>query len=406
MIGQVLLLCSKGTRVKVLVLDRRSRGALLFGALWLAVGCSKTASVPFAPRSGPDSGQSQSDDDGGSGSGNFRTGVSATMEEMVAQLQGWGADLHDPDKLCAAQDFSCALDKHGGAHCWGQKPDPPADLPALTQIACGTQHVCGLAEDATLRCWGAGSDPTVKGIVHQGQAIPPIGKFKQVAAGGLHSCAIDVSDKVVCWGAGAKDKKNGEQPNYGQALAPGGAFTSIACGQAHSCAVELQTGAVKCWGGIGSGAGCFPPDDYDCGQRDAPPGKFVEVTAGDMHSCALRDDGTVACWGRGVSADNCAPDSGGTAFDCGQSSPPTKTMAPFARVRAGWEYTCGITEDYDLLCWGWNSFGMTKPPMGKYSQVAGGGDQHGCAIRTTGEIVCWGSDAGGKATVPPGVPGK
>ncbi len=395
---------------------RQRASAILALVLLVGAGCAKTERAPYAPLGhvSDDGGAGQATPDGSLTGGLQTTSSTASPQEQADMLAGWGAGIMDPDKICAGSDHSCAIDRQGGVHCWGAYPDTPGGLPPMAQIACGNAHTCALATDGTLWCWGAGSDQSLVDmalahpedtslLVHQGQAIPPAGHFKRIAAGGVHSCAIDMNDQVVCWGGGTGDKDNERQPNYGQSIAPSGKFISIACGQAHSCAVD-DKGGVVCWGAGGTSDNCFPPRAYDCGQSNSPPGAFLEVSAGDEHSCGLREDGTIRCWGAGQHDDQCAPLAGTNALECGQSMPPTPAMdAPFVRLRSGWEFTCGVTQDFKLQCWGWDDYRMATPKSGKYTQVAVG-DTHACGIQLSGRIVCWGADDSGKASVPPGVP--
>ena len=67
------------------------------------------------------------------------------------------------------------------------------------------------------------------------------------------------------------------------------------------------------------------------------------VSAGRMHTCGIKTDGTVVCWGAGLT------DTEDPHF--GQSNPPAKT---FRQVSAGGYHTCGIKTDRTVACWGDN----------------------------------------------------
>jgi len=240
--------------------------------------------------------------------------------------------------------------------------------------------------------------------IEQGQSIVPAGKYKEVSARGSFTCAIDMSDHIVCWGAGAPDSEL-VFPNFGQSSPPLGTYKGISAGEAHACAIALDTGNVVCWGAGTTDAGCFPNQNYECGQAAGESGEFIEVASGEQHSCALRNDGTVACWGVGKTGKKCDVAEGDNSYDCGQAIAPDGAKVRFVKLRAGWLYTCGITEDYKLQCWGWEGIGVNKVPPGKYAQVAAGGSTHVCAIEVGGRISCWGSDSAGDTKVPDGVPG-
>ena len=56
----------------------------------------------------------------------------------------------------------------------------------------------------------------------------------------------------------------------------------------------------------------------------------------------------------------------------------------------GPEHTCALTEDGEAVCWGWNTFGQTDAPPGRYAAIAAGGP-FTCALTGDGEAVCWGA---------------
>ena len=71
-------------------------------------------------------------------------------------------------------------------------------------------------------------------------------------------------------------------------------------------------------------------------------------------------------------------------------------------VRSGTHFNCGVTEDHDALCWGWNPNGLgdgaswisDTPVMvsgGLSFELVGGGFAHSCGVTTRGIAYCWGS---------------
>jgi hypothetical protein len=86
--------------------------------------------------------------------------------------------LTDATQVCAAGRSACALRAGGTVQCWGNPSDgtlagggapvprpgdpwplTPFTIPGLTnvtQITCGSQHVCALRSDHTVWCWGTG----------------------------------------------------------------------------------------------------------------------------------------------------------------------------------------------------------------------------------------------------------
>ena len=379
----------------------------------LQLACAEESLPPYVPvLNAGDAATDGSAADGGASGNGPQVGIS--MQEMVDDLQAWGADIGDQDKICANIDHSCAIDMQGRAKCWGsgthdgEKAAPPEGLAPLVQITCGEFHTCALDENGKITCWGEGSTKERIGESsrEQGQSIVPAGTYKEVSARGVFTCAIDMSDHIVCWGAGSPDSEP-VFPDFGQSSPPKGTYKGISAGEAHACAIALATGNVVCWGAGMTDAGCFPNQNYECGQAEGESGAFIEVASGEQHSCALRKDGTVACWGVGKTGEKCDVTAGDNSYDCGQALPPDDPKIRFTKLRSGWLYTCGITEDYVLKCWGWKDIGVTKVPPGQYSQVAAGGNKHVCAINLEGQVACWGRDSGnGETKVPDNVTGK
>lgn len=98
------------------------------------------------------------------------------------------------------------------------------------------------------------------------------------------------------------------------------------------------------------------------------------VTVGDRHGCILEADGTVACGG----------------YDSfGVSDPPDGT---FSDIGAGTDMTCGVRTDGTIACWGDNSFGMADAPSGTFTDVAVGAF-NACAVRTDETVTCWGQSS-------------
>ncbi len=122
------------------------------------------------------------------------------------------------------------------------------------------------------------------------------------------------------------------------------------------------------------------------GDADAVvPTAFKQVESGYSWTCGVRNDGQVACWGY-------------NRF--GQATPPAGT---FTQVSAGGYHTCGLKTDGQIACWGANSNGQATPPAGTFKQVSAGAT-HTCGLKTgpNGEVVCWGSDYYGLTTPPAG----
>lgn len=375
--------------------------------------CSESGRAPYAPTPDLD------DDDRDGGDQDDRDafipddtiGLGTTTPGQIDMLGQVGADSMDPSKVCSGWDHACAIDRDGKPWCWGVeggKIHPPDDLPPLVKIACGSQHTCAIGDDQQIYCWGEGQsdDPSMFSATNVGQSAVPPGSYLELAIGqnSLTTCAIDTDDAIVCWGAGDANAPPTSQAYFGQGRPPTtGRYRGLTEGDAHACAINLATDGAVCWGGGGL-AGCLPPTSLDCGQTDVLGGPFAQLAAGSYHTCGLTDSGEVLCWGKGLTDDNCSPDTVTEArFDCGQSIPaaPDDTIVA---ISSGTLHTCAVTERYEGVCWGWNAYGQLNVPAVDFAQLAPG-DAFTCGLRTDGKVACWGSSpaVGGAPANFPGV---
>eukprot|EP01018_Ginkgo_biloba_P016069 Gb_13038 [translate_table: standard] len=113
------------------------------------------------------------------------------------------------------------------------------------------------------------------------------------------------------------------------------------------------------------------------GNSASPKGHFDSITAGARFTCGISENDTVRCWGLNGS-ENQAP------------------RAPNDRMQlvvAGGYHVCGIRNNGVLACWGRNDSGQSNPPSAKpYEFVSLAlGEHHTCGIRRINKtVVCWG----------------
>jgi alpha-tubulin suppressor-like RCC1 family protein len=139
------------------------------------------------------------------------------------------------------------------------------------------------------------------------------------------------------------------------AVAGGLRFQQVSAGAGFSCGVTVD-GAAYCWGAnalgrLGSGA--------EPGETRAKPvhvaGKhaFRMVSAGTHHACGVTVDGVAYCWGEDPAFVGAL---GGEAFAANEPQPVTGDLR-FTAVQSGFLYSCGLTTDGDVYCWGSNEYG-------------------------------------------------
>jgi alpha-tubulin suppressor-like RCC1 family protein len=244
------------------------------------------------------------------------------------------AGLSDVRQVSSGNTGSCAVERNGLVHCWGNNlggqlgtgqdydtlhyvPAPVAVAGITDAVAVGAgsgSHRCALHVDGTVSCWGtndingAGLGDGVSTVSSTPVNVSGLSDALAISSGGNHSCALRRTGSVVCWG----DNQRGALGD-GTATSSKAPVTvvgvddavSISAGAAHTCALR-RTGAVACWGG-GEGQGSVIALGNGTNGNSLTPVKVsgledaVEVSAGEWQTCALRATGAVACWGTGES---------------------------------------------------------------------------------------------------------
>jgi alpha-tubulin suppressor-like RCC1 family protein len=190
-------------------------------------------------------------------------------------------------------------------------------------------------------------------------------------------------------------------PTFPPTEPPAPTVTTIAAGYAHTCAVA-ETGIVYCWGDNEGESLGFDSGGDDVPTPTAVPGvtNAFGVSVGTRHGCALHSDGRVACWG----ANNAAQLGHGPAAGAGRSNPSRPAglvleLPPVVETCAGGGFSCGRTEDGQLLTWGGaiaddapGRILFTPTPYPDLDRIVhvNAGAQHACAIDGEGRVTCWG----------------
>ena len=182
--------------------------------------------------------------------------------------------------------------------------------------------------------------------------------------------------------------------------------TQVSAGGSHTCAATVD-GGVLCWGENGSGQlGDGTTQGRVVPVAVAGLGDSVRsVAAGWNHTCALTVAGAVYCWGWNAY---------GQLGDGTQGSnrltpvPVAGLTSGVAAISAGYDFTCALTEEGDVKCWGDNSQGQlgdgTIQPRLTPVAVVGlpsgiqaiGASGHTCALTADGSIYCWGRNVKGQ----------
>ena len=114
----------------------------------------------------------------------------------------------------------------------------------------------------------------------------------------------------------------------------------------------------------------------------------AQISAGGEHSCGIREDGEAVCWG----------------FDeSGQANPLSangvRVNTRFLALSAGDSHTCGIKANNTAVCWGFDGNGEASPTASPHGVNANtrflslsAGHLHTCGIKANNTVACWGDN--------------
>ena len=179
------------------------------------------------------------------------------------------------------------------------------------------------------------------------------------------------------------------------------AVSSVAAGGTSSCAIASS--GTYCWGfSLRGYPRVLTPGLIESG----PP--LVTLVVGNGHACGLTRSGTAYCWGENLSGQ----------LGLGTSSeiePQPRAVAgglTFTTLVAGDAFTCGLTTDQRMYCWGDNTLGQLgidsttarsfPTAVATHERIAtmAAGFRHACATATSGTTYCWGADDNGQLGGP------
>ena len=121
-------------------------------------------------------------------------------------------------------------------------------------------------------------------------------------------------------------------------------------------------------------------DSGDTGDSSVPPLVLQSVSAGGQFTCGLTFDQEVVCWGHEGE---------------GQQASPYPSLQT---VSVGFNYSCGLDFSNNIVCWGGVfsdekavndiEFPTLEEDEGEYSEIELG-KEHGCAVSTGRKLRCW-----------------
>ena len=291
--------------------------------------------------------------------------------------------------LATASRRFCVL-QSGSLRC-AQPYDPKFPLHELTlipgfehdvsMIGANERYSCAVVSGA-LKCWD-GSSLTPDSV----KEIIPADVVR--LSSGAPQCVINSSGTVKCWSIEYRQEEKRSivlVRDISGLKGEIGAFSAAGFNEQHfACAVDSE--ALKCWGNnFGSPLGRRPG-----GVRNLPPAPIAGLEAGVTavatelnHSCAVKD-GKVYCWG-------------GYNFlgELGSRTPqelgdvvPVDGVEKATQIAVGPRFSCALTGENRVFCWGDNEFGQTgnlshdicKEPNGRAEAIETPCNRHPVEVR-------------------------
>jgi len=169
----------------------------------------------------------------------------------------------------------------------------------------------------------------------------------------------------------------------------------------------VAPGSTVIWGELGSDRDSVTVHVRDPSAQSSV--RWRSVSVGRYSVCALDTEDQAWCWGS-----NWWGEVGkGTRRRVTVHVSPTRVAGGhrFAQVAVGANFTCGVTLDSELLCWGIEtSIGQgsndpqpaaepTMPSTDRRFSAVATGERHACAVEVDGRVYCWGSNLAGQLGV-------
>ena len=246
-------------------------------------------------------------------------------------------------------------------------PFPVPGLPALAQISSGSFHTCGLTTDGTAWCWGLATGTNESGGLGPPTPVPGGYSFVSIGAGRYHNCALTSDGIAYCWTPGESGAWLCGPTECSETPVAVGTrtFRALAVGSQHTCALDLS-GFPWCWGLNWMGETGSPPS----GQAERVPIQasdslaFETISANHGYTCALTLEGELYCWGWGDNgqlavADPpiCGADLGGDIL-CSPRPLHASTDLLLLGLSAGFTHACALSRQKQAICWGDNGQGQ------------------------------------------------
>jgi len=289
----------------------------------------------------------------------------------------------------------------------------------VADISAGDRFTCATLLDGHVACWGRGSEGQLGTSSWTSSLVPVMNSANgavSISAGRAHACVNHADGRVSCWGLNydgqigngtVTNQKDPVNVYFGDEVFA----VEVSAGAADTC-ISLLSGAVKCWGAnrfgeVGDGNYAFPVLSPTAVVSLKGVNRQTTLASGYRHACAIRGDGFAECWGNNSFQQTGAPTTTGIWVTTAQ---PVQIKARLRDVDAGSYHSCGITDRGKVICWGRNLEGQlgngasgtgasTAPStVTTISQITGiaTGKTFTCAVSVDGTVYCWGDNSRGQ----------
>ncbi|MGY8670817.1 MAG: RCC1 domain-containing protein, partial [Candidatus Poseidoniales archaeon] len=199
-----------------------------------------------------------------------------------------------------------------------------------------------------------------------------------LSIGRLYSCFITDSSNY-CQGYNTNGQLG--ENSYSQRNTPYEIYgfdeplTSISTGNEHTCGIN-ENGELYCWGlnsygQIGNGYNHYTykynsPQkiSIDYSSNQLPPA--LQISTGYQHSCGIFEDSNLYCWGY----------NGQGQLGLGDTTLRNRPMIVqtpgddlFTDISLGYSHSCSIIKNGSVYCWGYNNYGQLGDSTNDYSNI-------------------------------------
>jgi hypothetical protein len=221
----------------------------------------------------------------------------------------------------------------------------------VTMIATNERYSCAVVSGA-LKCWD-GSSLSPSSVTE----IIPTGVDR--LSSGDPQCAITSGGGLKCWSIEYQQQEKRSQLVVEDISGLKGEIRSLSAAgfdeQHFACAIDSE--GLKCWGNNFA----RPLGRRPGGVRNLAPALIAGLETGVIavatelnHSCAIKD-GKVYCWG----GHNFLGELGDATPQALGDAVEVTGLANASQVAVGPGYSCALTRDSRVFCWGENEFGQT-----------------------------------------------